>query len=90
MSQGYIGCWLEMKFGKNKPTTEQRWWLEKLTEQGYFCVVPYSMEEAAWWILNYLQISIDEILLLLPVGWRDKVDAEKLLKNTPPRFASEQ
>ena len=77
-SRGYHGLWLEMKFGKNKPTKEQLWWIAKLKEQGYFVVVPYSMEAAALWILQYLNVPTPE--RFMPYGWQDKVTATELWK----------
>ncbi len=50
----YGGLWIEMKVGKNKPSEEQKWWIEKLTHQGYVTVVCYSAEEAIKEIQNYL------------------------------------
>jgi len=32
---GYHGLWIEMKYGKNKTTSNQKWWLNELKDQGY-------------------------------------------------------
>jgi hypothetical protein len=50
----YSGLFIEMKFGKNKLTKEQKEWIERLTQAGYKCSVCYSFEEARDEILNYL------------------------------------
>jgi hypothetical protein len=52
--KGYSGLFIEMKFGKNKLTKEQKEWIERLTQAGYKCSVCYSFEEARDKILNYL------------------------------------
>lgn len=51
---GYHGLFVEMKFGKNKPTENQRWWIENLRDQGYMVKVCYSFAEAKEVILEYL------------------------------------
>jgi len=42
----YGGMYVEMKYGKNKVTKEQLYWLTLLKKQGYHCVVCYSAKEA--------------------------------------------
>lgn len=42
----YHGLFIEMKFGKNKPTKPQKEWLEYLNSVGYLAVVCYSADEA--------------------------------------------
>jgi hypothetical protein len=51
---GYHGLYLEMKWGRNKPTDNQQWWLDQLRSQGYATHVAYSFEEARDCILQYL------------------------------------
>jgi len=51
----YGGLWIEMKVGKNKPSEQQKWWMEKLQEQRYVTVVCYSAEEAIEQIQDYLK-----------------------------------
>jgi hypothetical protein len=53
-SKFFFGLFIEMKFGKNKPTTEQVWWLQELALQGYATAIAYSFEEARDVIVNYL------------------------------------
>jgi hypothetical protein len=50
----FFGLFIEMKFGKNKRTTEQVWWEQELSLQGYRVAVAYSFEEARDVIINYL------------------------------------
>lgn len=50
----YHGLWIELKIGNNKPTQKQKWWLEKLSEQGHLAVVCYGWEEAMREIEKYL------------------------------------
>ena len=51
---GYIGLWIEMKYGSNKPTKTQREWIEMLTDAGHRVEVCYSSIEAKSVILEYL------------------------------------
>ena len=50
----WCGLWIEMKAGKNKPSEQQKWWLEQLEKQGYVTRVCYSAEEAIDEIAEYL------------------------------------
>jgi len=52
--QGYYGLFIELKYGKNKPTEEQKWWLEQLTQEGYKACVCYGFEEAKQTLEEYL------------------------------------
>ena len=51
------GLWIEMKAGKNKPSEQQKWWLEQLEKQGYVTRVCYSAEEAIEAIEDYLSFN---------------------------------
>lgn len=53
----YHGMYIEMKCGKNKPTENQLWWQVALRRQGYFAIVSYGWEDAADWILKYLNLK---------------------------------
>ncbi len=50
---GYHGLFIEMKYGKNKTTKEQKEWLELLSTEGYACAVCYNAAEAIKVIENY-------------------------------------
>ena len=52
----YHGLRLELKVGKNKPTPEQEWWLERLNAQGYRAVVAYGFDAAVEAIEAYLSL----------------------------------
>jgi len=54
---GFHGLWLEMKWGKNKPTKAQQWWIDRLQAEGHQVRVCYSCEEAQREILEYLGIG---------------------------------
>ena len=56
--QGYHGLYIEMKYGRNKPTAKQKWWLEKLAEQGYKTIVCWGADEAIAVLEDYLERSI--------------------------------
>lgn len=53
---GYHGLFIELKYGKNKPTDAQRKWAAALNEQGYMAVVCYGFEDARDTIEKYLGI----------------------------------
>ena len=57
---GYIGLYIEMKYGNNKPTESQKKWLRGLREQGHMTAVCYSWDEARELIEQYLNLSITE------------------------------
>lgn len=52
--RGYIGLFIEMKFGRNRQTDEQKHWFEQLSAQGHYCKVCYSAQEAidvlSWYV----------------------------------------
>ena len=50
---GYHGLFIEMKYGKNKTTKEQKEWLERLSAEGYACAVCYNAAEAIKTIERY-------------------------------------
>lgn len=50
---GYHGLFIEMKYGKNKTTKEQKEWLEHLSAEGYACAVCYNAAEAIKTIESY-------------------------------------
>lgn len=52
---GFHGLYIEMKYGKNKPTPEQNGWLYALRRQGYAAEVCYGWREAMELITKYLK-----------------------------------
>jgi hypothetical protein len=50
----FHGLFIEMKYGNNKPTPDQVYWLNRLMRLGYCCKVCYSREEAVDAIEKYL------------------------------------
>jgi len=57
-SEGYHGMFIEMKFGKNKTSKEQRTYLDFLARQGYKTIVCYNMDEAKKAIWDYLNLDL--------------------------------
>ena len=55
--KGYHGLVIEMKFGKNKPTLEQIWWLDSLRAQGYLTAICHSADSAIRILCEYLTIE---------------------------------
>ena len=53
----YHGLFIELKYGKNKPTEKQTEWLKSLNEQGYAVAVCYGCDEASEKILKYLKLG---------------------------------
>lgn len=53
------GLFIEMKFGKNKPTTDQLAFKERMVAEGYACWVCYRWSDAANVILAYLGPQFD-------------------------------
>lgn len=53
--QGYHGLYIELKFGKNKPTREQEEYLQALRNAGYQSAVAYGFEQAREIIRHYLR-----------------------------------
>lgn len=51
----YHGLWIELKYGKNKPTDRQKEWLKDLADQGYKAEVCYGAEEAMDALEKYLK-----------------------------------
>lgn len=51
---GYAGLFIEMKYGKNKTTASQDWWLSQMIKQGYKATVCHSGIEATAVLENYL------------------------------------
>lgn len=52
---GYHGLMMEMKYGKNTLSEEQKAWLRLLKENGYATYVAYSFEEARDAITTYMR-----------------------------------
>ena len=50
----YHGCYIEMKYGKNKLTESQRKFLDLVASKGYYTAVCYSAEEAYATLMNYV------------------------------------
>lgn len=50
----YHGLFIEMKYGKNKPTESQLKWLDYLNSVGYLAIVCYGAKSAINEIDNYV------------------------------------
>lgn len=51
---GYAGLYIEMKYGKNRPTEKQEEWIQALRKQNYKVDVCYSAKEAIDTLEDYL------------------------------------
>lgn len=52
---GFHGLRIEMKYGKNKPTKQQKQWITRYSEYGYSVAVCYDWMTAKDAILHYLE-----------------------------------
>lgn len=55
--RGFYGMWVEMKYGKNKLTIDQRVFLAAMSNRGYCTAVCYSWIDAAKEIFEYLGLK---------------------------------
>ncbi len=53
---GFIGLYIENKYGKNRPTENQKEWLRALREAGHLTAVCYGWEQAKELIEQYLAL----------------------------------
>lgn len=51
---GYIGLWIEQKFGKNKPTANQLEWKRRLEAAGHLVFISWSVEGSIQMLKDYL------------------------------------
>lgn len=54
----YHGLYIEMKTENGNTSYEQDWWIEKLTEQGYFVEVCHGWESAVRVIEWYMRLTV--------------------------------
>ncbi len=54
---GYIGLYIELKYGRNKTTANQEMWLRNLRDQNHLTAVCYGWEQARELIEKYLKLS---------------------------------
>lgn len=53
----YHGLYIEMKYGKNKPTPIQQKWIDDLKQQGYAVSVCWGFDAARAELEKYLQLE---------------------------------
>ena len=51
---GFHGLYIELKYGRNKPTEDQAAWIAALREQGYAAEVCYGWQQAKELLEKYL------------------------------------
>lgn len=54
-SNGFHGLFIELKWGKNKPTPAQSEFIQRLLEQGYQAKVCWGADEAIDCIVDYMK-----------------------------------
>lgn len=52
---GYHGLYIEMKSLKGRTRPEQKWWLQELRKQGYFCEICHGYQAAIATLEGYLR-----------------------------------
>ena len=57
---GYHGLYIEMKYGKNKPSEHQKRWIDALRAQGYVAEVCYGWHQASELITEYLELEVSK------------------------------
>lgn len=57
---GFIGLYIELKVGTNKPTENQKKWLLALRSAGHLTAVCYGWEEAMRLIVDYINLPVKE------------------------------
>lgn len=55
---GYRGLFIEMKFGKNKPTDSQKDWIDFLSRQGYCTAVCWGAGDAIETLEDYYGMGL--------------------------------
>ena len=55
----YAGLFIEMKYGTNKPTENQREWIEYLARCGYLAQVCNSFDSARRLLIDYYEVSYE-------------------------------
>ena len=62
----YCGLYIEMKFGSNRKTEEQKAFLQDMEEAGHFVVTCYSAEDAVRVIEEYLTLTVGKHKTSIP------------------------
>lgn len=64
---GWHGLYIEFKAGSNKPTPEQREFMERMHSFGYACAVAYDWDMAADFTMRYIrgEVTKDEGIVVL-------------------------
>lgn len=52
---GYYGLYIELKAEGGRLSDAQKWWMERLSEQGYFCATCWGWERAVKVLEDYLE-----------------------------------
>jgi hypothetical protein len=72
----YHGLFIELKYGKGKPSENQVTALNRKTNRGYFCALCYGHEEAIEVIKEYLALAAGGVMLWNKnaVLWGESID----------------
>lgn len=60
---GYFGLYIEMKYGKNKPTDQQKEFIADMQQAGYDARVAYSAQEAIEILQEYLMLPVTNVFV---------------------------
>lgn len=72
----YKGLYIEMKYGTNKMTVEQKEIMKKLEEQGHYVCVCYSAAAAIKVLEKYLNLFECQMLMLSSIDGRNEYDGK--------------
>ena len=54
--KGFHGLFIELKFGRNKPSEQQIWWMDQLSTQGYLATACWGADQAIMTLQEYVGI----------------------------------
>lgn len=60
---GYFGLYIEMKYGKNKPTDQQKEFIADMQQAGYDARVAYGAQEAIEILQEYLMLPVTNVFV---------------------------
>ena len=63
----YAGLFIELKYGRNTASKEQKEWLQELSKQGYLCAFAWGADNAIKLITKYLTNQMDPELKVLKI-----------------------
>lgn len=69
--KGYNGLAIEFKYGKNKTTDNQNFWINSLRKENWYVIIAYTWEEALACSMLYCNFTSHECVLLHKEKYRE-------------------